>query len=395
MSAPTAVAPRPEPPTPDAEPRLSPDAPRPRRRRPWLWLVGLVVVLGLIALTVALFSSAASSNRADDPRSVLPTGTAALAQLLSDEGVRIVPVDTVQRAVDLAGPGATLVVANPDRLRAEEGRRLMATRPGRLIVLRPTTSGLRAFGAAATTSTAADAVVAPGCTEAAAARAGAIQLVDARAVYRSQAQSSLRCYPVGGGAAWVRTGGVAGSLDLVAGGVSNADLGSEGNAAFAMNVFGSQQTVVWLMAERQSTGGERPSRPGLLPSWWAIGVVQLVLALVVVGIWQGRRLGPIMVEPLPVKVRSSETVIGHGRLYFRIGARERAAEALRAGVRDRLGRRFGHLHDPDALTAALAQESGRPTQQVWQLVYGPAPATDDELTALARALDELEQEVHR
>ena len=394
MSAPATVVTPAERSARGGEPASSARPPRPRRRRPWLWLVGLVLVLGLIGLTVALFSSAASSNRADDPRSVLPTGTAALAQLLSDEGVRIVPVDTVDRAVDLTGPGATLVVANPDRLRADEGRRLMATRPGRLIVLRPSTSGLRAFGAAATASASADGVVEPGCAEPAATRAGSIQLVDARAVYRSQAQPSLRCYPVGDGAAWVRTGGIAGSLDLVAGGVSNADLGGEGNAAFAMNVFGSQSTVVWLMAERQSAG-ERPSRPSLLPSWWAIGVVQLVLALVVVGIWQGRRLGPIMVEPLPVRVRSSETVVGHGRLYFRIGARDRAAEALRAGVRDRLGRRFGHRHDPDALTATLAEESGRSAQQIWRLVYGPAPATDDELTALARALDELEQEVHR
>ncbi len=102
-----------------------------------------------------------------------------------------------------------------------------------------------------------------------------------------------------------------------------------------------------------------------------------------------------MVEPLPVRVRSSETVVGHGRLYFRIGARERAAEALRAGARDRLGRRFGHRHNPDALTATLAEQTGVGAQQVWTLLSGPPPATDDELAALARALDELEQKARR
>ncbi len=81
--------------------------------------------------------------------------------------------------------------------------------------------------------------------------------------------------------------------------------------------------------------------PTLLPPWWQIAVVQAFLGLVVVGIWRGRRLGPILVEPLPVAVRAAETVEGHGRLYHRLGARDRAAEALRSGTRARLGRAYG------------------------------------------------------
>ena len=55
------------------------------------------------------------------------------------------------------------------------------------------------------------------------------------------------------------------------------------------------------------------------------------MAFLVVGVWRGRRLGPIMTEPLPVTVRAAETVEGHGRLYHRLNARDRAANALRAG----------------------------------------------------------------
>lgn len=371
--------------------------PPPRRRRRiargWIWLLAAALVIALIMLTVALFTSAATNNRADDPRSVLPSGTSALAQLLSDEGVRVQPADDVETAARQAVAGTTLVVANADRLRPEQARQLLVNRPTRVILLRPTTRGLAAFGAAASTASPDDGVRAPGCEEPAAQRAGAILLDDARAVYTSSASPAAACYPGDGGAAWLRTGGVTGSIDLVAGGVSNADLGEQGNAAFGMNVFGSQPTVVWLMAERQA--GERPERPTLLPSWWAIGIVQLVVALIVIGIWRGRRLGPIMVEPLPVRVRSSETVVGHGRLYFRIAARDRAAEALRAGARERLGRRFGHRTDPDALVTALAQHTGRPAPQVATLLYGPAPTTDEALLAFARALDDLEQEAGR
>ena len=84
-------------------------------------------------------------------------------------------------------------------------------------------------------------------------------------------------------------------------------------------------------------GSGSPSIWALFPPWaqrafWWLLVVGVLLAL-----WRGRRLGPVVTEPLPVVVRSAEVVEGHGRLYRRAGARERAAELLRAGHRDPAG----------------------------------------------------------
>ncbi|PWU54645.1 hypothetical protein DLE60_29525, partial [Micromonospora globispora] len=70
--------------------------------------------------------------------------------------------------------------------------------------------------------------------------------------------------------------------------------------------------------------GETPPQNPLwaaFPVWfWAL-LVQLALAGLLVVLWRARRLGPPVPEPLPVTVRSAETVLGRARLYRRAGAR--------------------------------------------------------------------------
>jgi hypothetical protein len=124
-------------------------------------------------------------------------------------------------------------------------------------------------------------------------------------------------------------------------------------------------------------------------------VVQCAVAFAVLAIWRGRRLGPILSEPLPVRVRAAETVEGHGRLYFRLSARDRAAEALRAGAVRRLSTAFGHSSDPDALSEAVGRRTGRSPVEIRRLLYDAVPGSDDDLVNLARDLDRLEQEARR
>ena len=57
-------------------------------------------------------------------------------------------------------------------------------------------------------------------------------------------------------------------------------------------------------------------------------VWQLWLVVVLVALWKGRRLGPLVAEQLPVVVRASETVEGRGRLYRSRRARDRAADGV-------------------------------------------------------------------
>ena len=112
-------------------------------------------------------------------------------------------------------------------------------------------------------------------------------------------------------------------------------------------------------------------------------------------LWRGRRLGPLISERLPVVVRASETVEGHARLYQSRRARDRAAAALRDAMLSRVLPVIGLVRDsPEAaVTSALAVRSQLGQPEISSIVYGPAPATDAELVRLARSLDELERQV--
>jgi hypothetical protein len=105
----------------------------------------------------------------------------------------------------------------------------------------------------------------------------------------------------------------------------------------------------------------------------------------------------VVAEPLPVGVRAAETVEGRARLYRRAGARDTAAEALRAGLRSRLVPLLGQpaRSEPPAVVDAVAARSRRTPPEVAALLYGAAPADDAALVRLADELDVLEREVRR
>ncbi|MFI9643888.1 DUF4350 domain-containing protein [Micromonospora sp. NPDC051925] len=147
-----------------------------------------------------------------------------------------------------------------------------------------------------------------------------------------------------------------------------------------------------------SAGGPPPDRHPLLdafPPWfWAL-LIQLALVALLVVLWRARRLGPPVSEPLPVEVRSTETVLGRARLYQQARARGPAAATLRAAALDRLR---GRLDLPattthEELAARVAERAGGTPAQIRELLYGAPPQTDAELLELARSLDRLARTV--
>ncbi|MER5332995.1 DUF4350 domain-containing protein [Micromonospora sp. NPDC002717] len=131
------------------------------------------------------------------------------------------------------------------------------------------------------------------------------------------------------------------------------------------------------------------------PGWfWAL-LVQLAVAALLAALWRARRLGPPAPEPLPVTVRSAETVLGRARLYEKAGARDAAARTLRTAARDRLLPRLNlpPTAPPAEVAAAVAARTGDGPGRTEELLYGGTPDTDQDLLELARALDRLTRTV--
>lgn len=361
------------------------------------WTLGIVLALGLFGSVFVLFAARADHQQPGDARSTRPAGNAAIAQLLRDSDVTVRPRSRLAPTLSDVDGNETLVITQPDRLERESAQQLLAAEPALLVLVTPSEDTLALFDLPARRSAIGDEPAPADCAVPAAQRADSITVAGGSA-YASE-EATETCFPTADGHVHLAlTHPGTGTRVLVAGAdFANATLADEGNAAYAMNVLGSQPEVLWLLPPPPSTAlpGEDGGPPGLLPDWWLPGVAQLVLAIAVIAVWRGRRLGPLMSENLPVVIPASETVEGHGRLYDRHHASERAAEALRAGARHRLGRLLGHAEDPHALSQVLADRTGRDVTVVHWLLAGPPPTDDQQLHALNQQLNTLEQEARQ
>jgi len=385
--------------------------------------LGLLVVLAGVVLAAA--ADRTTRGRLD-PAAADDSGSRAVAQLLRAQGVAVDVVRTVA-GIRGAGTGSTVLVAFPWRL----GR-------GQLEAVRQSGADIVAVapGPEALAALASDVeiialdepvgVLEPSCDLPAARSAGRAEL--GGELYRARGAATT-CYSTDAGAALIqvasgtdpgpagppsapdprptgappaaRTITVLGAPDVL----TNGALAEEGNAALALGLLGTNPRLLWFLPgpEGPPVGQER-SLGELVPPGWLWGMAQLGVAAVLVALWRARRLGPVVTEPLPVVVRSAETVEGLARLYRRAGAREHAAEALRGATRARLAPLLGLGRvDRDgaaALVAAVAARTGHPTAEVDTLLYGPAlygpaPLDDRLLVELADDLHACEEEMRR
>lgn len=364
------------------------------------------IVLALLVVVAALsvLPRPRTSGIPLAPDNPSPAGGRAVARILADRGVTIDYVRTTAAAVARATSGATLLVTSTDLLDSGQVAALGRTAAD-LVLVDPSAPALAAlsdgradrYGASRAPGT----TVSAGCSDPDAQAAGQITvdttgllLVDGTGVVCFHGDDPAS------GAYLVLTGSRRLTAMASAEPLTNDALARAGNAALALRALGRQDTLVWYVPSLQDTGTDQASTPGLgdlLPPQTGLIGVQLLLVALVAALWRGRRLGRLVTEPLPVVVRSSETVRGRGRLYRRSRAFGHAAAALRAGTAHRCATRIGLARSADAVTVidALARATGRPAEEIAALLYGPPPTDDTGLAHLARRLDDLESEVHR
>ena len=364
-----------------------------RQRRSWRWVLLVLVAVCLVA-AIGAYLTAPRPGGQMDPASTTPGGAHALVTLLRDRGVTVVVATSVADAENATHPGTLLLFAQTQRITSHALLQRLAATPGDLLLVEPTSRARATLAPGIRSSGASMHDTQPNCPLREANRAGSVDFGPSNTFHAADDRTVTSCY--GGALVRYRDGDrtvtVVGSTDFM----TNGGLLQAGNAALAMNLAGQHSRLVWFAPQRvegESSGSTTIF--GLIPDNVIWMVVQIWLVVLLIAVWKGRRIGPLVAEELPVVVRASETVEGRSRLYRSRRARDRAAQPLRAATLQRLLPRLGLSPDASepAVVIAAAQRSGFHPESVRNILFGPPPPSDADLVQLARALDDIERQV--
>jgi Domain of unknown function (DUF4350) len=371
------------------------------RRFGWIITLAVVAVLVLVFL---VFTKAPTSTAPMSTLNAQPAGARALAEILRQQGVDVKESASLSGASKALGADGTLVIAGYSFLDNDQITSILAW-SGPVIWLAPSDYDVTTIVPSAVTATAAfSAIAAADCSVPAAQRAGEVNAPGGRYATMWKTPSVTWCYttPSEGASMMVqvaRDGAAPMTLIAAPEFLTNRYLADEGNASLALNLLGSKQRVVWYMGTAYDTstlGGNGQGGVVLkAPAWVNAAALAAALLFLMAGLWRGRRLGPLVKEPLPVVVPASEATKGRARLYRRGRAFGHSAAALRAGSARRLAQRLGlgpHA-DRATITSAVASSSAMDAATVDFLIFGPPPRDEASMLDLVRRLDALESEV--
>jgi hypothetical protein len=327
-----------------------------------------------------------------------PDGAMAVSEILGRQGVEVQDVESFDAAVVALAdrPGATLLLYDRsgflDQSRLDE----LTARAGRVVLVTPRLGTLKALDAGISQAGVVPesmALLEPGCGLSDPAAAGAVSgtggfLYDGATV----------CYSPPGSAAGLLAGTDDGGLTVLGSTalLNNGGLADHGHAALALRTLGGSKDLVWYLPGLGDAAAAESTQTldDLAPDWVAFLGPWLVFVAVLAIVWRGRRLGPLVFEPLPVVVKAVETAEGRARLYQDSHALERARDNLRAGTLVRLAQalRLGSQATADDVVQAAARHLGRPATDISGLI-SERPTTATRLVQWSQELDKLENEV--
>lgn len=416
---------------------VPPRAPRSRRRT----VVRVVVLVLAVALAVGLLTLFVAGPRPVgpplDPEDTGRDGARAVAEVLRQQGVDVSVVrsiDEVERTLDRSGPrdGWTVVMARSAYLGTGAAERLTRAveQTRRLVLVEPDDIELQDLRLPLTVTGGGDTALAAACTSGVAGPTDRLSAVWSS--YGSLDDPTLPppaaaptfCFPpeaTAGTAGTAGTGegstGPSGAVVVLPGedaapetvvlgsarALSNGKVLDDAHAALALRALGPTEHLLWYVPgisdlDATDPSGEHVADPGRgVPQWLGPAGWLLAAAVIAFALARGRRLGRLVVEPLPVVVRASETTEARGRLYHRAADRPFAAQVLRGGSRTRLADRLGLPRSTPvvSLVDAVARASGVPRSDVERLLDGPDPTTDRDLLLLSQGLADLEESVRK
>lgn len=374
-----------------------------------LW--GLLVLL--IALGAALLNGMRTTNQLPfDPDNPEDGGMQALARVLEQEGVEVTVARNLPQLLGTpTSADTTVLVAGTALLGEEAGEEVMAYagQAGLLVVLTPESNTADALGLPVEGSASAQVgAAAPGCESTILTWRDGDEISQANRLVRVTGErgDANPCFPPTPG--YNAGGAQAGYLievpasgdrpDTVVAGIAssltNQHIDKDANAAAGLRLLGAHPHLVWYIPSVADAGETPPqSLLDVLPDAFLPSVVLLTVALLALMVWRGRRLGPVVTEPLPAVIRSIETTQSRGRMYHRARDRERALAALQLAARRRLAGRLGLTQhaQPQQIVRSLAEATGRHTDELHRLLVDPTAPDDETLVRIAREVRSLEE----
>jgi hypothetical protein len=369
-------------------------------RRGAVWIV-IALVAVLMAIIVLVTVRASTNADPLSPANAGPHGAKALVEVLKDHGVTVVQAGSLGEVrAAMTDPASTTVFfydygyyLTPEQL-AELDRLT-----GNIVLANPSPEQLTQFApkvrsGSGTIEQQSDA----GCDYPAATRAGSISAsgtatgfamigsAEGITCFRASGYYSLIVVPHGD-----ETVTVLGATNALSNGVISED----GNAALAVNLLGSTKRLIWYSPTLADLGDSGLTLADVDPQWVEPVAALLIIVAIAAILWRSRRLGPLVVENLPVVVRASETMHGRARLYEKAASRQHALDALRIGAVSRLAQLVGLSSSAtvDEVIGLVSSLTKRQPGEIRSLMLDAVPETDKELVELSDNLIELEQAV--
>ena len=371
-------------------------------RRGLFWIVAAVFLL-LIAVIAVGTRGSSTGGVPFSATNAAPAGSKAIAEVLRHQGVDVAVPATLASAKSAlrASTSSTLFLVDPDSHLDKSQLTTLAALADHVVLLSPTYTQLKTLapevglaGIVGRDSLAAN------CALPAASAAGRVSGAGSGFRVLDRGADTTACFSSGKktfSLVEIRKVGrrltVVGTTDAF----DNEHVSQRGNAALALTLLGDNSRLVWYLPTIDDSSISGPSIAQLTPAWVGSVFALLIVAAIVAAFWRGRRLGPLVVENLPVVVRASETMEGRARLYQKGAARLHALDALRIGAVSRLATLCGlsRLATVDDVIAAVATVTTRDPAGIRSLLLTAEPRTDRDLVRLSDELLELERHLAR
>lgn len=366
----------------------------------WIGVAVFVLILGIVSIVTAGSNAEGPPLDSTNPA---PAGAMAVAEVLKQQGVTVIPTSSLDETRDAIDDGATttLFIYDADLYLDDAKLREALGLADTVVLADPDFGALRVAAPDFAMAGYVNEVLKADCDVPVVTRAETVSGQGSGYRVIDDDADVTTCLGSGDGVyslAQVERDGTTITILGATGALTNESVSNDGNAAFALGLLGQHETLVWYLPGFGDVDAATPETIAELTPGWVVPVLSLLVITFIVGaVWRGRRFGPLVIENLPVTVRASETMLGRARLYEKSSSRLRALDSLRIGSIQRLATLCGlpRTATVDDVIASVSSITAAQPSEVRSLLVEAVPSTDRDLISYSDALLTLENEVAR